>query len=97
VQAFLRLTLLMSWPVVVAAGVFSVGMMASDLLYAGTFLVHHNQQTATIGLGVISFDLDEFNTVTGGIGVAALPLVLICLLFAPSYVRGLTMAMEEGA
>jgi len=97
VQAFLRLTLRMSWPVVVAAGVFSVGMMASDLLYAGTFLVHHNQQTATIGLGVISFDLDEFNTVTGGIGLAALPLVLICLLFAPSYVRGLTMAMEEGA
>jgi len=96
-QAFIRLTLRMSWPVIVAAGVFCIGMMASDLLYAGTFLIHHNQQTATIGLGVISFDLDEFNTVTGGIGLAALPLVLVCLLFAPSYVRGLTMAMDEGA
>ncbi len=97
VQAFLRMTLRMSWPVIVAAGVFCVGMMASDLLYAGTFLIHHNQQTVTVGLAVISLDLGEFSQTTGAIGIAALPIVLICLLFAPSYVRGLTMAMDEGA
>jgi multiple sugar transport system permease protein len=97
VQAFVRMTLRMSWPVIVAAGVFCVGMMASDLLYAATFLIHHNQQTVTVGLAIVSLDLGEFSQVTGGIGVAALPLVLICLLFAPSYVRGLTMAMDEGA
>jgi ABC-type glycerol-3-phosphate transport system permease component len=96
-QAFVRMTARMSWPVIVAAGVFCVGMMASDLLYAGTFLIHHNQQTVTVGLAIVSLDLGEFSQVTGGIGVAALPLVLICLLFAPSYVRGLTMAMDEGA
>ncbi|HLZ72832.1 MAG TPA: ABC transporter permease subunit [Dehalococcoidia bacterium] len=97
VQAFLRLTLRMSWPVIIAAGVFCVGMMASDLLYAGTFLIHHDQQTVTVGLAVISLDLGEFTQATGAIGIAALPIVLICLLFAPSYVRGLTMAMDEGA
>jgi multiple sugar transport system permease protein len=97
VQAFIRMTARMSWPVIVAAGVFCIGMMASDLLYAGTFLIHHNQQTVTVGLAIVSLDLGEFSQVTGGIGVAALPLVLICLLFAPSYVRGLTMAMDEGA
>lgn len=97
VQAFLHLTLRMSWPVIVAAGVFCVGMMASDLLYAGTFLIHHNQQTVTVGLAVISLDLGEFSQTTGAIGIAALPIVLVCLLFAPSYVRGLTMAMDEGA
>jgi multiple sugar transport system permease protein len=96
-QAFLRMTLRMSWPVIVAAGVFCVGMMASDLLYAGTFLIHHNQQTVTVGLAVISLDLGEFSQTTGAIGIAALPIVLVCLLFAPSYVRGLTMAMDEGA
>jgi multiple sugar transport system permease protein len=97
VQAFLRMTLRMSWPVIVAAGVFCVGMMASDLLYAGTFLIHHNQQTVTVGLAVISLDLGEFSQATGAIGIAALPIVLVCLLFAPSYVRGLAMAMDEGA
>ncbi|HZQ36151.1 MAG TPA: hypothetical protein VFD32_09480 [Dehalococcoidia bacterium] len=97
VQAFLHMTLRMSWPVIVAAGVFCVGMMASDLLYAGTFLIHHNQQTVTVGLAVISLDLGEFSQLTGAIGIAALPIVLVCLLFAPSYVRGLTMAMDEGA
>jgi len=97
VQAFLHMTLRMSWPVIVAAGVFSIGMMASDLLYAGTFLIHHNQQTVTVGLAIISLDLGEFTQATGAIGIAALPIVLVCLLFAPSYVRGLTMAMDEGA
>ena len=94
---FWRVVVRMSWPVIVAAGVFAVGVMASDLLYASTFLLHHGDQTVVQGLGVIEIDLDEWNNVTGGIGLGALPIVLACAAFAPSYVRGLTAAMLEGA
>jgi ABC-type glycerol-3-phosphate transport system permease component len=94
---FRHVLLRLSWPVIVAAGVFAVGVMASDLIYASTFLIHHGQQTVVQGLGVIEIDLDEWNNVTGGIGLGALPIVLACAAFAPSYVRGLTAAMVEGA
>ena len=94
---FLRVVLRVSWPVIVAAGVFAVGMMATDLFYGSTFLIHHGQQTVTVGLAVIEIDLDEFSNITGGLGIAALPLVLIAAAFAPSYVRGLTAAMLEGS
>ncbi|MHB8574074.1 MAG: ABC transporter permease [Dehalococcoidia bacterium] len=96
-QTFLRMTLRMSWPMMITAFVFCVGMMASDLLYAGTFLIGHNQQTVTVGLAIVSLDLGEFSQATGAIGIAALPIVLVCLIFAPAFVRGLTLAMEEGA
>jgi ABC-type glycerol-3-phosphate transport system permease component len=94
---FRHVLLRLSWPVIVAAGVFAVGVMASDLLYASTFLIHHGQQTVVQGLGVIEIDLDEWNNITGGIGLGALPIVLACAAFAPSYVRGLTAAMVEGS
>jgi multiple sugar transport system permease protein len=94
---FLHVVLRMSWPVIVAAGVFAVGMMATDLFYASTFLIHHGEQTVTVGLAVIEIDLSEFSNVTGGLGIAALPIVLVAAAFAPSYVRGLTTAMLEGA
>ena len=39
----------------------------------------------------------EFDTISGGIGMAAAPLVLACAAFAPAYVRGLRAAMIEGS
>lgn len=94
---FRHVVLRMSWPVLVAAGVFSLGVMSTDLLYANTFLIHNGQQTVVQGLGVLEIDLDEFNNLTGGLGLGALPIVAIAAAFAPSYVRGLTTAMVEGA
>jgi multiple sugar transport system permease protein len=94
---FRHVVLRMSWPVIVATAVFAVGMMATDLFYASTFLIHHGEQTVTVGLAVIEIDLSEFSNVTGGLGIAALPIVLAAAVFAPSYVRGLTTAMLEGA
>ncbi len=94
---FWRVVLRVSWPVMVAAGVFAIGMMATDLFYAATFLIHHGEQTVTVGMAVIEIDLEEFSNITGGLGIAALPLVVAAAAFAPSYVRGLTAAMLEGA
>ncbi len=96
-RVFRRIVVPMSWPVIIAAGIFSAGVMLSDYVYAGLLLVHNDVKTIAVGLGLIGVSLDEFNSITGGIGLAAIPLVLACAAFAPAYVRGLSAAMVEGA
>jgi multiple sugar transport system permease protein len=94
---FRRIVLPMSWPVLIAAGIFTAGVMSGDFVYAGLLLVHDQVKTIAVGLGLIGLSLDEFNSITGGIGATAAPLVLVCAAFAPVYVRGLTAAMLEGS
>jgi multiple sugar transport system permease protein len=94
---FRRIVLPMSWPVLIAAGIFTAGVMSGDFVYAGMLLIHDHVKTVAVGLGLIGLSLDEFNSITGGIGAAAAPLVVACAAFAPAYVRGLTAAMLEGS
>jgi ABC-type glycerol-3-phosphate transport system permease component len=94
---FRHVVLPMSVPVLIAAGIFAAGVMSGDFVYAGLLLVHDQVKTIAVGLGLIGLSLDEFNSITGGIGAAATPLVLACAAFAPAYVRGLTAAMIEGS
>jgi multiple sugar transport system permease protein len=92
-----HIVLPMSWPVLITVGIFAAGIMASDIIYAGLVLVHDDVKTIAVGLGLIGISLDEFDTISGGIGMAATPLVLACAAFAPAYVRGLSAAMVEGS
>ena len=94
--AFFRIVLPMSWPVVVAAGIFSLGTIASDFTLASVFLLDAHNQTIPAGLGTMDVALDELLAVAG-INLMAIPVVLICAAFARGYVRGLTAAMVEGA
>lgn len=94
--AFLRIILPMSRPVVVAAGIFTLGTIASDFTLASVFLLDPHNQTIPAGLKTMDVALDELMAVAG-INVMALPVLLISTLFARSYVRGLTAAMLEGA
>jgi multiple sugar transport system permease protein len=94
--AFFRIILPMSWPVVVAAGIFTLGTIASDFTLASVFLLDAHNQTIPAGLGTMDVALDELLAVAG-INLMAIPVVLICSAFARSYVRGLTAAMIEGA
>jgi multiple sugar transport system permease protein len=96
-QVFRKIVLPLSWPVIIAAGIFAAGVMASDFVYSGLLLVHTDVKTVAVGLGLIGISLDEFDRVAGGIGLAATPLVVACAAFAPAYVRGLSAAMVEGA
>jgi len=86
----------MSRPVVVAAGIFTLGTIASDFTLASVFLLDPHNQTIPAGLKTMDVALDELMAVAG-INVMALPVLLISTLFARSYVRGLTAAMLEGA
>jgi multiple sugar transport system permease protein len=94
--AFFRIILPMSRPVLVAAGIFTLGVIASDLTIASLFLLTGHNQTIPAGLGTMDVSLDELAAVAG-INLMAIPVVAICALFARGYVRGLTAAMVEGS
>jgi multiple sugar transport system permease protein len=93
--AFFRIILPMSRPVLVASGIFTLGTAASDFMIASVFLLSGSNQTIPAGLGTMEVALDELAAVAG-INLMALPVILICALFARGYVRGLTAAMVEG-
>lgn len=88
VDVFRHIVLPMSWPVIIAAGIFSVGIMAPDFVYAGLLLVHNDVKTIAVGLGLIGISLDEFDSISGGIGMAAAPLIVICAALAPACGQG---------
>lgn len=94
-RAFFRIVLPMSRPVLVAAGIFTLGSAASDFMFASLFLLSGHNQTIPAGLGTMEVALDELAAVAG-INLMALPVILISALFARGYVRGLTAAMVEG-
>jgi multiple sugar transport system permease protein len=92
---FFRVILPMSRPVIVAAGIFTLGIIASDLTIASLFLLSAQNQTIPAGLGTVEVALDELAAVAG-INLLAIPVILISAFFARGYVRGLTAAMVEG-
>jgi ABC-type glycerol-3-phosphate transport system permease component len=94
--AFLRIMLPMSKNVLVAAGLFTVGTVGNDFMMASMFLLDPEKQTVAAGLGVMDVSLEELLAVAG-VNLAAIPLAVVCAVFARDYVRGLTAAMVEGA
>ena len=94
--AFRRIMLPMSRNVLVAAGLFTLGTVGQDFMFASVFLLDRYKQTVAAGLGVMDVSLEELVAVAG-VNLAAIPIVILCALFARGYVRGLTAAMIEGA
>jgi ABC-type glycerol-3-phosphate transport system permease component len=97
VQAFLRVVLPMSWPVVIAAALFGVGMMGSDILYGALFSLTNDTRTLPAGLGISAIDLDEWANVNAAILLSALPIIAACAALGRYYVQGLRAALLEGA
>ena len=64
--AFFRIILPMSRPVLVAAGIFTLGTIASDFMIASVFLLTQHNQTITAGLGTMDVALDELAGGGGG-------------------------------
>lgn len=97
VQVFLRIVLPMSWPVTIAAGLFAVGMMGSDILYASTFALSNATKTLPAGLGLTAIGLDEWAPANAAVLLSSLPIIIACAALSPYYVRGLRAALIEGA
>jgi multiple sugar transport system permease protein len=94
--AFVRIMLPMSRNVLVAAGLFTLGTVGQDFMLASIFLLGRDKQTVAAGLGVMDVSLEELVAVAG-VNLAAIPVVILCAIFARDYVRGVTAAMVEGA
>ncbi|HEV2358168.1 MAG TPA: ABC transporter permease subunit [bacterium] len=94
--AFTRIVLPISWPVLVAAGLFALGVMSSDFMLAGVFLPNQWHQTIAAGMATMNVSLEDLSVVAG-INAGGLPVLLIAALLARTYTRGLTAAMIEGA
>jgi multiple sugar transport system permease protein len=93
---FMRIVLPMSRPVLIAAGLFALGVISSDFMFAGVFLPNQWHQTIAAGMATMDVSLEDLSVVSG-VSLGGLPVLLIAALFAGSYVRGLTAAMIEGA
>jgi multiple sugar transport system permease protein len=93
---FVHIVLPMSGPVLIAAGLFAVGMMGSDILYASTFALTDATKTLPAGLGLTAVQLDEWAFANAAILLASLPIILVCAALSPYYVRGLQAALIEG-
>ena len=96
ITAFVRVILPMSRDVLLAAALFTLGIVGNDFMLASIFLPDPTMQTVAAGLGVMDVSLEEL-TAVAGVNLAAIPVVIACALVARSYVRGLTAAMLEGA
>lgn len=94
--AFTRIVLPMTSPVLVAVGLFALGVMGSDFMLAGVFLPNQWHQTIAAGLSTMDVSMEDLSVVAA-VNAASLPLLLIAALFARTYTRGLTAAMLEGA
>jgi multiple sugar transport system permease protein len=94
--AFTRIVLPMTWPVLVAVGLFALGVMSSDFMFAGVFLPNQWHQTIAAGLSTMDVSMEDLSVVAG-VNAASVPLLAIAALLARTYTRGLTAAMLEGA
>jgi len=96
-QAFRHVVLPMSWPVVIACGLFAIGMMGSDVVYASSFTLTNDSKTLVAGLGITAIELDEWANVNASILAASLPIVVACAALGRYFVEGLRAALVEGA
>lgn len=95
--AFLRVVLPMSWPVCVAAALFSLGILGSDVVYGSTLALSDQVKTLPVGLGLSAISLDEWANVSADMLVASLPLIVLCAALGRGFVRGIEAALLEGA
>ncbi|MBO0708345.1 MAG: carbohydrate ABC transporter permease, partial [Candidatus Dormibacteraeota bacterium] len=96
-RVFVHIVLPMAWPIVIAAALFSVGIMGSDVLYGSLFSLTNSTKTITVGLGISSLDLGEWGSASAGIIISALPFIVACALLGRYFVHGLRAALVEGA
>ena len=97
VRTFFSVVLPMSKPVFVAAALFSLGVLGSDVVYASTLALSDSAKTLPVGLGLSAISLDEWANVSADVLMASVPLILLCAALGRSFVQGLEAALLEGA
>lgn len=96
-RAFFYVVLPMTRPVFIAAALFGVGVLGSDVVYASTLALSDSSKTLPVGLGLSALSLDEWANVSADVLMASVPLILLCAALGRSFVQGIEAALLEGA
>jgi ABC-type glycerol-3-phosphate transport system permease component len=96
-QTFFRVVMPMSWPVFIAAALFALGLLGSDIVYGAMLALSDSVKTLPVALGLSAISLDEWANVSADVLVASLPLVVLCAALGRSFVQGIQAALLEGA
>jgi multiple sugar transport system permease protein len=94
-RVFLSVVLPRSWPVIVAAVVFTIGMLSSDLLYGRIFTVSGSTRTLPMTMGSMVYDPDNWADANAAILLGAVPLLVIGVALGRWFVNGLQSAFAE--
>jgi len=97
VRTFFSVVVPMARPVFIAAALFSVGVLGSDVVYASTLALNDAAKTLPVGLGLSAISLDEWANVSADVLIASIPLIVLCAALGRSFVQGIEAALLEGA
>lgn len=97
VRTFFSVVLPMSRPVFIAAALFALGVLGSDVVYASTLALSNSAKTLPVGLGLSAISLDEWANVSADVLMASIPLIVLCAALGRSFVQGIEAALLEGA
>ncbi len=97
VRTFFAVVVPMARPVFIAAALFSVGVLGSDVVYGSTLALSDTAKTLPVGLGLSAISLDEWANVSADVLIASIPLILLCAALGRSFVQGIEAALLEGA
>ena len=96
-RTFFSVVVPMARPVFIAAALFSVGVLGSDVVYASTLALNDAAKTLPVGLGLSAISLDEWANVSADVLIASIPLIVLCAALGRSFVQGIEAALLEGA
>ncbi|HEX6350251.1 MAG TPA: ABC transporter permease subunit [Candidatus Dormibacteraeota bacterium] len=96
-RAFFSVVVPMARPVFIAAALFSVGVLGSDVVYASTLALSDTAKTLPVGLGLSAISLDEWANVSADVLMASIPLIALCAALGRTFVQGIEAALLEGA
>jgi multiple sugar transport system permease protein len=91
-KVFWHIVLPRAWPVIIAATVFSIGMMSSDLFYGRVFMLSSATTTLPVVMGSMVYDPDTWADANAAILMGAGPLLIAGLVLGRVYVHGLYTA-----
>lgn len=94
-RVFFGVVLPRAWPVITAAAIFAIGMMASDLLYARVLTLSAATRTLPVTMGSLVYDPDIWADANAAILAGAIPLLIVSLALGRMYLRGLSAAFAE--
>lgn len=91
-QVFTRVYLPLSVPAVTTVFVFNFVLFWNEFLYAIIFLTRDQVRTAPAGLLAFQGQFEQsFTMIAAGVIIAALPTIIVFLLFRDYFIRGFTM------